>query len=319
MQYFKLSEFETSSQKITNKDIEYNIEYLVNNLLDKVRAYYGKPIYVLEGYNPNSEHNGHTVGIAADITTKSKQGNIDIFEYMKTLQFDELEVVGDYERIHVSLNPKNRGNIVESVQEDKFMSDYIVCLESGHGRDVAGKRSPDGSLLEWEWAREIKYRLAESLENNKIALCFDVNPENTEPGLTVRANRANAVWEKNDKKAIFVSIHINAAGNGSQWTNARGWSVFVSPNASKNSKELAQTLYCEAEKLGLKGNRSVPKEKYWIGNFTVLNKTKCPAVLTENMFQDNKDDVEYLLSEKGKEEIVMLHVEGIRKFLMSKN
>lgn len=316
MQYFKLSEFETNGQKITNKDIEYNIEYLVDNLLDKVRKYYGKPIYVLEGFNPSSIHNGHTVGIAADITTKSKQGNIDIFEYIKTLKFDELEVVGDYDRIHVSLNPNNRGNILENKQEDSFMTDYIVCLESGHGINVSGKRSPDGRLLEWEWTREIKYRLAELLENNRIALCFDVNPEDTEPGLTVRANRANAVWEKNNKKAIFVSIHVNAAGSGT-WTNARGWSVFVSPSASKASKELAQTLYSEAENLGLKGNRSVPKEKYWIGNFTVLNKTKCPAVLTENMFQDNKDDVEYLLSEKGKEEITNLHFEGIRKFLLS--
>nr|DAT77576.1 MAG TPA: MurNAc-LAA [Caudoviricetes sp.] len=25
--------------------------------------------------------------------------------------------------------------------------------------------------------------------------------------------------------------------------------------------------------------------------------TKCPAVLTENLFQDNKEDVEFLLSE----------------------
>lgn len=28
--------------------------------------------------------------------------------------------------------------------------------------------------------------------------------------------------------------------------------------------------------------------------------TKCPAILTENLFQDNKEDVDFLLSEKGK-------------------
>jgi N-acetylmuramoyl-L-alanine amidase len=43
--------------------------------------------------------------------------------------------------------------------------------------------------------------------------------------------------------------------------------------------------------------------------------TKCPAVLTENLFQDNKKDVEFLLSEKGKETIVNLHVEGIINYI----
>lgn len=318
MQYFKFSEFETSNIKIPNKDIQYNIESLVNNVLDKVRQYYGKPIYVLEGYNPTSSHNGHATGIAADITTKTKEGNVDIFEYIKTLEFDELSIIGDYESIHIASYPTNRGKVVSnSTSNDGFLSDYIVCLDSGHGSDVAGKRSPDGRLLEWEWAREIKYRIAEKLENDKIALCFDVNPETTEPGLTVRANRANAVNTKNNGKTIFVSIHVNAAGNGS-WMNARGWCVYVSPNSSEDSKKLARMLYDEAEALDLKGNRSVPKEKYWIGNFTVLTKTKCPSILTENMFQDNKEDVEYLLSEEGKNEIVNIHVEGIRKFLLSK-
>ena len=40
-----------------------------------------------------------------------------------------------------------------------------------------------------------------------------------------------------------------------------------------------------------------------------------PAVLTENLFQDNLADVEYLLSEAGKEAIAELHVEGIMKYI----
>lgn len=182
MQYFKLSEFEKNGAKITNSDIKHNIESLATNLLDVIRKYYGKPIIVKEGYNPSSNHSGHAIGIAADITTNSKQGNIDIFNYIKTLEFDEVSVIGDYEAIHVSYYPKNRKNIKENGSSTEgFKSKYIVCLDSGHGVNVSGKRSPDGRLLEWEWAREIKYRLAEKLENNKIAACFDINPEETEP------------------------------------------------------------------------------------------------------------------------------------------
>ncbi len=49
--------------------------------------------------------------------------------------------------------------------------------------------------------------------------------------------------------------------------------------------------------------------------FYILKHTKCPAVLTENLFQDNKEDVEFLLSEEGKLAIVNLHVWGIMKYL----
>lgn len=54
MKYFKLSEFETSGYKVTDSNIQYNIECLVDNVLDKLRSYYGKPVYVNEGYNPKS-------------------------------------------------------------------------------------------------------------------------------------------------------------------------------------------------------------------------------------------------------------------------
>ena len=46
-----------------------------------------------------------------------------------------------------------------------------------------------------------------------------------------------------------------------------------------------------------------------------MKNTPCPAVLTENMFQDNKSDVEFLKSEEGKEKIVSLHFNAIKKYI----
>ena len=68
---------------------------------------------------------------------------------------------------------------------------------------------------------------------------------------------------------------------------------------------------------GLKGNRSVPKDRYWEANFTIIARTNCPAVLTENLFYDNKEDLAILKSEEGKKKIVDLHVEGIINYLNS--
>jgi N-acetylmuramoyl-L-alanine amidase len=47
----------------------------------------------------------------------------------------------------------------------------------------------------------------------------------------------------------------------------------------------------------------------------VLTKTKCPAVLVENMFQDNHDDISYLTSDIGFHELSRTYVEGILWFL----
>lgn len=321
MKYFKITEFEKNNVKVTDKTVEYNINCLVDNVLDKVREYYGKAIYVVEGYNPNSSHKGHSVGIAADITTKNYQGNIDIFEYLKTLTFDELSVNGDYESIHVSYYPENRNNVEEPMANSKFLSDYLVCLDSGHGKDVAGKRAPDSSLIEWEWAREIKYRVKKELENQKIAEVFDVNPEDTEPGLTVRANRANAAWTKHGKKGIFVSIHVNAAGNG-QWMNARGFSVWTTVGQTQGDV-LATSIWEAGNKVFTPKGLTMRKEMSdgdvdYEKNFTVIYKTSMPACLVEHFFMDNKEDVKYLLSEEGKKDCVNVLVTGIKNYLLSK-
>jgi N-acetylmuramoyl-L-alanine amidase len=110
-------------------------------------------------------------------------------------------------------------------------------------------------------------------------------------------------------------VHCNAAGNDGKWHNASGWSIYIAQNASSNSKRLAKLIYEEAEKLGLKGNRFVPKEKYWVQSLAMCRDTNCPAVLTENMFQDNKEDVKFLLSDEGKKKIVEAHVKGVIKYI----
>ena len=135
--------------------------------------------------------------------------------------------------------------------------------------------------------------------------------------LTERCRRVNSWVNKLGRKnVILVSVHANAAGNG-QWKSARGFSVYVAKVASDASHRLAQSLYAAADKRGLRGNRSVPSHHYWESNFAMVKNTKCPAVLTENLFYDNKEDLAILKSAEGKQKIVDLHVEGIINFLNS--
>lgn len=197
------------------------------------------------------------------------------------------------------------------------MKKLCVFLDNGHGSNTPGKCSPDKSILEYQWCREITAKLKYELDKLGIKNEIIVT-ETIDISLTQRVKRTNTLYKKykaTGYDCVFISIHINAAGGDGKWHNATGWSGWVSKNASSNSKKLAQLLYDEAAKLNLKGNRCVPSTKYWEANFTVLTRTNCPAVLTENMFQDNKDDVKLLLSQEGKDKIVKLHVEALKKYM----
>lgn len=187
-----------------------------------------------------------------------------------------------------------------------------IWIDNGHGENTLGKCSPDKRFREWSYTREIARRVVAELKSQGYDAEL-LTPEDRDVSLSERVRRANAV-----RDSIVISIHNNAAGGDGKWHNATGWSGFVAPNASQNSKRLAQILLEEAHKRGLQGNRSIPKEKYWVGNFAIIRDTKMPAVLTENLFQDSQEDVKLLESEEGKKKIVDLHVEGIKRYLSEK-
>lgn len=193
-----------------------------------------------------------------------------------------------------------------------------ILIDNGHAKTTAGKRSPDMSFYEWRFNREIAIPLVARLKELGYDAERIVTEDDYDVLLRERCRRVNAWCKKlGTKNVIMVSVHANAAGSGGVWRDARGFSVFVAPNASDASKKLAQSLYAEADKRGLKGNRSVPKSHYWVKSLAMCRDTNCPAVLTENLFYDNREDLAILKSEEGKQMIVDLHVDGIVNYLNS--
>ena len=170
-----------------------------------------------------------------------------------------------------------------------------VLIDNGHGENTPGKRSPDGRLMEWAYSREIADMVVVGLR--KLGIDAErIVKEDTDVPLSERCRRANVIYKETGKKAILISIHCNAAGSGASWMKAKGWSVFVSNNASGNSKKLADCLSQAAECVPVPIRKQTPGQLYWQQNLAICRDTNCPAVLTENFFQDNKEDVEFLLS-----------------------
>lgn len=191
-----------------------------------------------------------------------------------------------------------------------------IILGSAHGADVAGKQSPDASLREYQWSREMCTKIQKKLQDDGYRCIVDSLDAN-EIGLPNRVQIVNNYCGYfGSSKCIYVSIHNNAAPPvDGQWHKAQGWEAHVAKKASENSKKLSSLLYKEAEKEGLKLRRPLKTQDYWASNYYVLKNTKCPAVLTENMFQDNKEDVKYLLSKDGKDALARVHVNAIEKYV----
>lgn len=178
-----------------------------------------------------------------------------------------------------------------------------ILIDNGHGVDTAGKRSPDGSLREYKYTREIAEKVVSELKKRGFDAERIVTEEN-DISLSERCRRVNSICDRiGTKNVILVSIHCNAAGNGSQWMNARGWEAWTSVGQTAADK-MADCLYKAAEETDFKIRKDTtdgdPDKE---GHLYILKHTKCPTVLTENLFQDNKEDVAFLLSEAGKKRL----------------
>ena len=94
-----------------------NLKALADNVLDPLREWYGKPVYVNSGYRSpvlnrlvgGAANSQHLKGEAADITAGSREENRKLFEYIKShLPFDQLIDEKNYSWVHVSY--KRDGN-----------------------------------------------------------------------------------------------------------------------------------------------------------------------------------------------------------------
>lgn len=193
-----------------------------------------------------------------------------------------------------------------------------ILIDPGHGIDTAGKRSPDGKFLEYLWNRQIADLLLDRFRIRGIDASLVVT-ETNDISLATRVQRINRVCSKvGASNVILLSIHSNAAGDGSKWMSAQGWSCYTSKGETK-SDVIAECLYdaFEAEFAEKKIRKDMSDgDRDWEENFYVLTKSKCPAVLLENFFYDNRDECAWLLKDETKERIADAIVKGIVQYVL---
>lgn len=192
-----------------------------------------------------------------------------------------------------------------------------VLIDPGHGIDTPGKRSPDGLFREYLWNRQVADLILEGLVSAGVDASLVVT-ETNDVTLRNRVNRVNTICNRlGASNVLLVSIHANAAGNGSAWMNAKGWSCYTSKGKTK-SDQVAECLYDAFEEEFQ--DRKIRKDmsdgdRDWEENFYVLQKSKCPAVLLEIFYYDNREECAWMLQEETKRRIASAAVKGIIKYI----
>lgn len=207
----------------------------------------------------------------------------------------------------------------------------IILIDNGHGYNTLGKQSPllDESIKigdefieknrfkEWKYTRVIAKQIVDKLKSMGYDVRL-VTPEEKDISLSERIRRINTICNKEGAgNVLLISVHANAVGDSSQWMQGKGWEAYTTRGETISDK-LAEFLYKRADD-NIKDRKI--REDWTDGDrdkeadFYIIKKAKCAAVLTENFFYDNKDDLKYLTSEEGIHAVVRLHIEGIIDFI----
>lgn len=228
----------------------------------------------------------------------------------------------------------------------------VIILGTAHLGSTPGKCSPDNSIREAVYSREIIAELKPKLSAYGYKVFTDYEPLEPLPEWTAARNKygyekgeqsrelayrvqqVNSICRKyGTENCLYIPIHLNGAGSDGKWHGAGGWCAITSPGRTK-ADLLAECFYDaaitnlrayieiidEGKRRGEYTEKQVPfrmdqrdGDRDLEANLYVLRRSACPAVLTENLFQDSRRDVQYLLSDEGRHAIERLHVEGILK------
>ena len=195
------------------------------------------------------------------------------------------------------------------------MNKITFLLDTGHGIDTAGKRSPkwdDGTqLFEWQFNRQVVSKIISLCSKESINTVY-ITSEDKDIGLKERVERADRyICAHPKEKCVYVSIH----GNGFNNENANGIEVWTSPGQTRSDK-VAEVFYQEATKLGWRMRSDMSDGDHdKESRFYVLMETVCPAILTENGFYTNKEECKKMMSREYQWKLAQAHVDCFKRVI----
>lgn len=189
---------------------------------------------------------------------------------------------------------------------------YLWCLDNGHGKKTAGKRSPkfnDQQFFEYEFNRDVVKRMMAKMDEIGIEY-FNVVPEvDVDNILEERVKRANV--KSSSLPKLYLSIHSNAAPAAhGKWSapHISGIETWYYHNNNRGKKMAAVFQKHLIEATGWKNRhiKSRPTKQFY-----VLKKTNMTAILTENGFYNNEAQCKELMKDTTRQKIAEAHIAAI--------
>jgi N-acetylmuramoyl-L-alanine amidase len=171
-----------------------------------------------------------------------------------------------------------------------------IVLDAGHGGHDPGAVA--NGLREKDLTLAIVKHIGRMLGEYEGVEVIYTRTDDRYLSLEERAAIANKL-----KADLLISVHINAGGG-------TGFESFIY-NGGVSQATIAYQNVIHQEILKAIGNVTDRGKKR--ANYAVLRETKMPAILTENLFIDNKTDAAKLKSEQFLLQIAHGHVQGIVK------
>ena len=216
------------------------------------------------------------------------------------------------------------------IKLNRNMSNYVWLIDEGHGGmnsdghyttpEEKSKQytfPPDDghTLTVYEGAinRAIGRKLKAMLGLAKIDNFFMADAVVDTP-LRERVDTADRLYHQHmtdsGKYCIYVSLHSNkitAEISGPSRT-ATGYMVFTSRGQTKSDVIAGIFIdrYKDDAEFWPMRKEFADGDADFEADFYVLRKTDCPAILLENLFYDEKDQAEYLSSDKGQDRIATI-------------
>ncbi len=172
----------------------------------------------------------------------------------------------------------------------------------GHALTTKGKQSPDG-VKEWAQAAPIAKLVIGELAHyeNVGQQRFDDPTGRIDKTTKQLCSEVNG-WGSE----VHIDYHLNAHGDGGEWTSGNGVEVFVNTRKPKEAVELAQKVQSNIVKVTGFRDRGVK-----FHDWDMVNYPKGTNILIEMGFMTNKDDVSIIRSTDGQIKIAAAIVDAI--------
>ena len=151
-------------------------------------------------------------------------------------------------------------------------TDYVVCLDAGHGGNDIGATGADGRF-EKDDNLELTLAVAKELRKSGIQVVLTRDDDSTisSDDRSAIANESNA--------DLYLALHRNYAASDS----AHGVEAWIHSSASDKSYSIANSILEALETVGISENRGVRIGTQWDveSNYTVIRQTNMTSLIIE--------------------------------------